>query len=581
LKILNLFFFQIPLSLNPLNQTQLPMKRSLMTTLAVLLLAGTTFAGGIVTNTNHSAMYTRMGNRAATLGIDAVFFNPAGLTKLENGFHFSLSNQVIGQTRTVTTDYDYVLNFRDPSNSGEFIGEVSAYLFPSIYGVFKTGKWAFSVGFNPIGGGGSATYDAGLPSFEYPVSDIPPALTAQGMPTSAYRLNAFFEGSSVFYGYQANISYEINDMISIALGARYVRAEETYSGHLKDIEVNMDGAGWTPVPTVFSGIATTAAQLEADALAAAGAASSGLAALAAAGGNPGDPLTDPTTIGILTALGQDPTGMTNGVAEATLTGLETAYNDGADQAAAAEGQALATAALTSDQDVDAEKTGSGITPIVSINVQPMEMLNIAVKYEHSTKLELTTAADADKQGLVGFNPDGSEKLLFADGEKTRLDMPAYLTVGATLRPIEPLLVAGFFGTYFDKNVVWGTEDENRVDDLSGNSWELGLAAEYSLSESFLLSAGWSMTSTGATPEYNSDLSYSLGTHGISAGLAWKIIPMLELNVGGQFVIYDEGTNDFEHDFAGTGTMIPISENLQKSVWIFAAGLNISLASGGE
>jgi long-subunit fatty acid transport protein len=68
-----------------------------MTALAALLLAGTIFAGGIVTNTNQSAMYTRMGNRTATLGIDAVYYNPAGLTKLGNGFHFSINNQTIGR----------------------------------------------------------------------------------------------------------------------------------------------------------------------------------------------------------------------------------------------------------------------------------------------------------------------------------------------------------------------------------------------------------------------------------------------------------------------------------------------------
>ncbi|NTV78917.1 MAG: hypothetical protein HGA25_07260, partial [Clostridiales bacterium] len=43
-------------------------------------------AGGLVTNTNQSAMYTRLQNRNASTDIDAVYFNPAGLTKLGNGF---------------------------------------------------------------------------------------------------------------------------------------------------------------------------------------------------------------------------------------------------------------------------------------------------------------------------------------------------------------------------------------------------------------------------------------------------------------------------------------------------------------
>ncbi len=194
------------------------MRRSLSAAVAAFLLSGTIFAGGILTNTNQSAMYTRMGCRDATLGIDAVYYNPAGLTKLADGFHFSINNQTIGQTRTITSDYQYL-------NDGVYPGEASAPIFPGVYAVYKTGKWAFSAGFNPIGGGGSETYSRGLPSFEMPISDLPPALSSQGQNVTAYRMNAFFEGTSVFFGYQANISYAINDMISVALGGRYVTAK--------------------------------------------------------------------------------------------------------------------------------------------------------------------------------------------------------------------------------------------------------------------------------------------------------------------------------------------------------------------
>jgi hypothetical protein len=134
------------------------MKRSLFTAGAALLLSGTLLAGGVLTNTNQSAMYTRMGMRHAITEIDAVYFNPAGLTKLDNGLHFSINNQTIGQTRTITSDYTYL-------NDGEYTGEVFAQIFPGIYGAFKFCKLAVSAGFMPIGGGGGATYETGLPSF--------------------------------------------------------------------------------------------------------------------------------------------------------------------------------------------------------------------------------------------------------------------------------------------------------------------------------------------------------------------------------------------------------------------------------
>ena len=79
--------------------------RKLLTFVAATLISGSILAGGLVTNTNQSAMFTRLQNRNASTGIDAVYFNPAGLTKLGDGFYASVNNQTIGQTKTVGNNY--------------------------------------------------------------------------------------------------------------------------------------------------------------------------------------------------------------------------------------------------------------------------------------------------------------------------------------------------------------------------------------------------------------------------------------------------------------------------------------------
>ncbi len=81
--------------------------RKLLTSAVALLIAGSMFAGGLVTNTNQSAMFTRLQNRNASTGIDAVYYNPAGLTKLGDGFFLSLNNQTISQTKTIGNNYTY------------------------------------------------------------------------------------------------------------------------------------------------------------------------------------------------------------------------------------------------------------------------------------------------------------------------------------------------------------------------------------------------------------------------------------------------------------------------------------------
>ena len=82
--------------------------RKLLTFVAAMLITGSLLAGGLVTNTNQSAMFTRLQNRNASTDIDAVYFNPAGLTKLGNGFFVSINNQTITQTKTVTNNYPYL-----------------------------------------------------------------------------------------------------------------------------------------------------------------------------------------------------------------------------------------------------------------------------------------------------------------------------------------------------------------------------------------------------------------------------------------------------------------------------------------
>ena len=54
----------------------------------------------------------------------------------------------------------------------EYVGNVSAPIFPGVYVAYNTGKLSFSAGFNPIGGGGGAEYKTGLPSFEMMIANI-------------------------------------------------------------------------------------------------------------------------------------------------------------------------------------------------------------------------------------------------------------------------------------------------------------------------------------------------------------------------------------------------------------------------
>jgi long-chain fatty acid transport protein len=451
--------------------------RKLLTFFAGTLITGSVLAGGLVTNTNQSAMFTRLQNRNASTGIDAVYYNPAGLTRLGDGFYVSINNQTISQTKTVGNNYPFLTG-----TPVKYIGKVSAPLFPGVYVAFKTGKLAFSAGFNPIGGGGGAKYDKGLPSFEMGIADLKPLLTGMGLTTTQYTADIFFEGTSVYFGYQANVSYAFSDMISAAVGARMVSAKNTYNGYIKNIMIN----------PFFLGNPTSA--------------------LIAAPG-------------FFTSIGQP-----------------------------------AYATMTADREVDVEQSGSGITPILSVNVAASEKLDIALRYEFQTKLELTTKVKNNMGGGI-----------FIDGTKVIADMPAMLAVGVEYKPVDKLMVSASMNYYFDKNVDYDGSETLNVNMIDKNFIEYGLGLEYGLSEKLRASAGWVATSTGVNLNYQNDQEFSTNTNSFGAGIGYRITPMIDLNLGGQYTFYKEGSKDYTH-MLGT-TPITVTETYNKKTWLVAVGLD--------
>ncbi|MFC2132312.1 OmpP1/FadL family transporter [Bacteroidota bacterium] len=189
------------------------------------------FSQGIVSNTNQSANFLRMLARNASTDVDAVYYNPAGLVKMQDGFYLSLHNQSLFQTQTITNNSVLL-------NKNEFVGDVKAPIYPSFFGVYKKGKLAVSLGFGIVGGGGSAIFENGIPSAESVVAMLPGFITAAGIPTDQYSVSINFDAMSVYYGGQIGLSYALNKMISVSAGARYVYAKNNYTGAIKDAMVN-------------------------------------------------------------------------------------------------------------------------------------------------------------------------------------------------------------------------------------------------------------------------------------------------------------------------------------------------------
>lgn len=196
--------------------------RKLITISIVLTLVAQVFAGGLVTNSNQSAEYLRSFNRNASTDLDAVYYNPAAVSSFGSGLHLYISNQTIMQTRTITSEFTGF-------NKNPFEGSTFAPLFPNVYVAYVMGNLGISGGLLPIGGGGSAVFENGLPSFERQIANT------GNSSFNGYDLDIHFEGSSVYLGFQGGVSYRLSDLASLYVGARYITASNNYTGHLKDV----------------------------------------------------------------------------------------------------------------------------------------------------------------------------------------------------------------------------------------------------------------------------------------------------------------------------------------------------------
>lgn len=511
------------------------MKKTFLVIMMVVAFVLTTFAGGILTNTNQSAQFVRMLSRNASTQIDAVYFNPAGVMQLENGFHIALHNQTISQTRTILTGA--------PLNNKEFIGDVKAPLFPSAFAVYKVDNLAFSLGFGPNGGGGSADYKTGLPSFEGMVANKLSDLKPEG-----YDVDIAFKGQSVFWGLQAGVSAKLGDVFSGYLGVRYLPSKNTYTGHIKDISVVVGGQKILAFD-----------YLTALSSAASGAAASVQPLITMGGGA----LTIPQAhslgyiktgdkdllLGGLIALGV-PAAQANAM---NINQVQAVFTDGAaflDQSAQG----------TKDVMVDVTATGAGWTPIVGININPSEELNIGLKYEHKTALVLTNET---REG-DGFSDAGMAFL--KNNQKVSSDLPGIVTAGLDYKVTDRFLTSLSFNTYLDKGVDWGSNIYGEKRDIDKNSWELALGLQYHLFDNFALSIGGMQSTTGVSQQYQSDFSYSNTSNTGSFGFQWNISESLTFDAGVLYTVY----KDYDKAFKG------YKETYDKENFVFGFGLAYSI-----
>ena len=91
------------------------MRKFSLISIAMLIVSTTTFAGDYLTNTNQNAAFLRMIARGASIDVDGVYSNPAGLAFLpKDGFQVALTIQSAYQTRDIAATSPAIMKERLP-----------------------------------------------------------------------------------------------------------------------------------------------------------------------------------------------------------------------------------------------------------------------------------------------------------------------------------------------------------------------------------------------------------------------------------------------------------------------------------
>ena len=253
------------------------MKKTILTSAMLLLVAVATQAGGLMTNTNYHIAFNRMMARGASFDIDAAYSNPAGLAWGYDGWQLSLNFQKPWQNRDIETS---IPGFLGSDFCKKYPGKASAPIVPALFAAYKHDRWALSAMIGIVGSGGFVKYDEGVPMFNVPITAM---MAQKGIMPGSYTLDSQMKGKQYIYGAQLNFTYKITEWLSAAVGVRASYYDGYYRGHvvatpgealvpvvgsdpLVSLQLDCDQRGWGVAPILgldfHKGPLTVAAKYE-------------------------------------------------------------------------------------------------------------------------------------------------------------------------------------------------------------------------------------------------------------------------------------------------------------------------------
>lgn len=475
--------------------------KKIVLSVALLGAALTATAGGYLTNTNQSVAFLRNPAQDAAINLNGVYSNPAGVSFLKQGFHVGVNWQSAFQTREVTSQFaPFAFGANNTSDTKLFKATASAPIIPSLQAAWVKDRWAFQFNFALVGGGGKAEFEQGMGSFESQVALL--GLVGQRM---AAVMPALGFNKYKVDAYMHGKQY----YFGTTLGTSY-RINDNFS--------------------VYGGVRGVYATAH--------------------------------YYGYLKNIQINP-GSGNNFVSAPAFFAQTAK---ALQPAVAVNPALAPrlrqlsvlAAATQDVTLNTDQSGFGFAPIVGAHFHS-QYFDASAKYEFRTRVAFKNES-ANSQSAENL----TSLAAYRDGAQVRSDIPALLTVGAQVRPIEGLRLNLGYHQYFDKQAKSGVKSAYRNELLNGGTKEYLFGAEYDLTKKWEISAGVQRTVYPNSDEYMNDLTFTTNSTSLGLGVGYQVNEKVKVNAGYFKTFYDT-YNKVSQNYNNVANIIGLAEGADRAL----------------
>lgn len=214
---------------------------------------------------------------------------------------------------------------------------------------------------------------------------------------------------------------------------------------------------------------------------------------------------------------------------------------------------------TFDANIDVDRTAWGLGAQIGFNYKATDRLNLAMRYDSRVKLNFKASGDEkfapildQELGFSTFYPE------YADGTKTRRDLPAILALGASYKVTDRWTTAISGNYYFNKDAkmdrtkaspVLTQLGVNEVKAEYDNGWEIALGNEYKLNEKWTLLGSVNYAHTGAKVSSYDDIEFALNSITVGAGLKYAYTDCDEWVFTVCHFFYDQETGHYDKKYA--------------------------------